>query len=149
MGSSIELKNRLFPAYVVKLCCEQVYGSPISKSAWCNWRKWVGVKTKWYRFDQLCCLYAIAYIRSKPKNKRKELRADQIKAVACKAETHEILAAVIHLYDREGFVFGRDAVEALKLHNISVSLATLYRNVPAFSLDNYYRIEYLVEFATA
>jgi hypothetical protein len=148
---NIELKNRLFPCTVIKPACDLAYGREIAKNPWSNWREWAGVKKgdRFYRFDQFCFLYAIAKIRSDPKNRRRQLFRSEVESIKNSLETQELLAEYILYLDNTECIAGSDAIAALTNRGYNVSRATLYRRIPRFSYNRMYFVSDLIRAVSA
>lgn len=149
--SQIEaLRDRRFPARMVRAYCDRVYGKTISDDGWNSWRKWIGVKrrSRTYSFDQFALIAAIAHIRSLPGNlrRKKNVLLFEVKRLAKQLEHQQRIADAIALCDSVGIISGQDAVTALSLKGIKTSRRSLYRKVPAFSTQKEYKLDYLARF---
>lgn len=143
-------QGRVFSGAMVKNFCQKVYGEYIHRNTWGNWRKWarVGLGKRSYSFEQFCLLYAIASIRSNTENRYRELGRAEVDTIAGSIETHQYLADFIHLADKT-VVIGKEAPIALAAKGCSVSLSSLYRNVPNFDQRRTYDVSYLAKMAKA
>ena len=150
-SNGIDVKERVFAGVVARSLCERTYGGKISDDAWGNWRKWIKIPSyrREYTFQELCWLYAIAKLRSNPKNRYRQLGAVEINEIAKSLDTHEMIESLIHMIDESGIVLGKDAALALAANGVNVSTRTLYRNVPGFSTNKTYKVKELKEWAIA
>ena len=150
MEGDVILRDRRFSGAMVRDVCNRVYGSRISRNAWANWRAWAGVRAdkRTYTFDQFCFLFAVALIRSRQTNRYRELAKSEIIAIAQDDETIKTLGDFVDFFDSR-FVLGSDAPRLLAAKGVRVSMRTLYRNVPGFSMSKVYQVEHLREWAIA
>ena len=143
-------RDRAFSGAMVRSVCDRTYGSRISSDAWKNWREWADVlpTKRSYTFEQFCFLYAIALIRSDEVDRYRQLREREIIKISESLETQKMLAEFIKFFDFE-LIVGKDAPIALAARGVKVSLKTLYKNVPGFSVGKIYQIEHLKFWAVA
>lgn len=153
--------ERRFRAAIVKRVVWCAYGKNVPRDTWRNWREWSlivsaslpgyvpgNASDRTYSYQQFCALYAIAVMRKESREsgekRYRELSAKEIidKSISI---TEELLA-LIEFLDKK-LVMGVDAVKALKaIEGIDVSLRTVQRNVPAFSINKLYELDYLKRF---
>lgn len=140
--NDLEIKQRYFPVSMVKAYASRIYGK-ISKNAWHNWRSWANVPkgAMLVTFDQFCFIAAIATLRTQ--HPRRELSRSEVQQIANSLDLQTSIAAVIEFMDNSGTIAGSDAIKALQIRGKRVSLRSLYRKIPAFSLHKFYSIEYL------
>lgn len=149
----IDIKQRKFPTRMVRDCCSVIYGKPISRDAWTQWRRWSGVqaRSRYLSFEQFCYLAAIAWIRGhqlQHGNPRTELRRTEIDVIANGVELQSEIKRLLDIVDVDRCI-GRDAPLALAARGLDVSLRSLYRNVPGFNTQTVYKLDYLEELAVA
>jgi len=150
MDEGVVLRDRVFPAKMVRGICEWIYKGTISRSAWTKWREWAKVskESRSYTFEQFCFLYAVASIRAKEENRYRELWGGEVEAIAKSLETEEALGEFVRFFDSQ-YVVGKDAPRRLAHDGVRVSARTLYRNVPGFNMNKIYQVDHLKEWAIA
>jgi hypothetical protein len=163
MDADFDLYERRFRSSIVKNTIACVYGKPIPKDTWRNWREWanyvapklpgfknVRTSERTYSYQQFCGLYAIAVLRRREREQQvthyPPLKSSDIILLAKDQDMHAEISGLIKMIDSE-FVVGADADKALHaIEGISVSLRTIQRNVPGFSTSKLYRLDYLKRF---
>lgn len=142
MENNLNIRQRYFPVSMVKVYASRIYGN-ISRNAWHNWRLWAKVPkgAMLVTFNQFCCIVAIATLRTE--HPRRELSRSEVDQLANSLELQTSIVAVIEFMDNSGAIAGSDAIKALQIRGKKVTLRSLYRKIPAFSLQKFYSIEYL------
>ncbi|MBD3882132.1 hypothetical protein IFO70_10215 [Phormidium tenue FACHB-886] len=145
MTMTIELKQREFPASVVRSCCSVIYGKAISNDAWGNWRTWANVphRSRLMTFEQFTFLAAVAQIRAEDENRYRELSRDEVCTLASSSDFQAGIVKAIEFLDASGKVVGRDAPIALSNRGASVGLSDLYRRIPGFCVHKVYDVRWL------
>ena len=165
-AGAVTLLDRKFRPTIVLNTIKCVYGKDVPDKTWGNWRKWADIvaerlpgytlpdpERRTYSFQQFCALYAIAVIRRKHREdpcikKFPRLVEKQVRQLAESPDVQGQLAGLIDMIDAR-YVIGADAVKALYvIEGIDVSLRTVQRNVPAFSINKLYELDYLKRFVS-
>jgi hypothetical protein len=130
---TIELKDRMFDRMFdrafVKRSCQMVYGGPIAKDTWRNWKLWGGLDTSalYFNFDNFCWLMAIATIRRQHRicGQYPELKSSQIAIVRDSLDLQTMIGELIATTDRAAVMRGYQLPKALESHGIVVTWKNL------------------------